>query len=130
MRTSSSERLRLFVPQDLLVPAAVALLLVLLPGRRGGESGPPREAVVEVGGSADTLDLSVDTTVTYQGALGPVEVQVSEGRARVLSSPCPGQDCVGAGWLGSPGQVAVCVPSGLYLLVRGEGQGRVDAVSY
>lgn len=40
-----------------------------------------------------------------------VEIEVADGRARVLSSTCPDKICVGCGWLENKGESAVCLPN-------------------
>ncbi|MBR5273268.1 MAG: NusG domain II-containing protein [Clostridia bacterium] len=40
-----------------------------------------------------------------------VEIEVENGRARVLSSTCPDKICVNCGWLENKGDSAVCLPN-------------------
>jgi hypothetical protein len=48
----------------------------------------------------------------------------------VMSSPCPGQQCVSMGWVGTAGDAIVCVPSGVYVRLDPEEGSGVDAVTY
>ena len=68
---------------------------------------------------------------TVTGNLGEMEISIENERARIASSPCPGQDCVKQGWIDRPGEMAVCVPSGVFIIISGnDGSHSPDAVSY
>ena len=47
-----------------------------------------------------------------------VEIEVENGRIRVLSSSCPDKICVGCGWLESKGDSAVCLPNKVVVRVE------------
>jgi hypothetical protein len=90
--------------------------------------GRAREMSVGTPGGEFTVSLDRDTVFTVEGRLGSVRIEVLEGRARVADSPCPGHYCVRQGWIGSPGETAVCAPSAVWLRIRGG--TAPDAVSY
>ena len=118
-------------PLDPLIALAglVPLLLAITSGYRGPAG---RLELIWPAGS-DTLSLSRDTVLSLPGELGPVRVEVTEGRARIARSPCPGQDCVRAGWLESTGEMSVCMPSGVLARIlpeQGAGDDGPDAVTY
>ncbi|MDR1253243.1 MAG: NusG domain II-containing protein [Treponema sp.] len=50
-------------------------------------------------------------TVTVAGPLGETIVEIKNGTARILSSPCTNQTCVAAGIIHSPGQWTACLPN-------------------
>jgi hypothetical protein len=54
------------------------------------------------------------------GPLGVTEVEIRDGRVRVLRDPSPRQLCVRQGWL-NPGETAVCLPNRVSVAL-----GRVD----
>ncbi len=113
----------------LLLAGILPLLLAL----NGGREGPAARLELVWPAGSDTLSLSRDTVVSLPGELGPVRVEVYQGRARIARSPCPGQDCVRAGWLESTGEMSVCMPSGVLARVLpepGAGDGGPDAVTY
>lgn len=120
-------------------PADAAVLLVLLlvavlvisSGSTTSGSGP---YCVEIRScdSPARYPIDTDTVITVEGLLGDVLIQVEDSRARIGESPCPGQDCVRRGWLEEPGDMSVCVPSGVYIVVTGgelEAEGP-DAITY
>ncbi len=75
------------------------------------------------------MDTGSDTLFSVQVRDGIAVVQVENGRARILESPCPRGYCMATGWLGRPGQTAICIPEGLIIEVVGS-EGAPDAVSY
>jgi hypothetical protein len=128
LESSSADgcRFPFFKPFDLAIYAILAACLVLLLGRRGGDTstvrvhGPSQEMV---------LDLSRDTLVAVRGVLGPVTVLVDSGRARIAESPCPGRQCIDRGWIEAAGETSVCIPSGVWIICESDAPGP-DAVTY
>lgn len=123
---------RFFRPADLLLPLLTVLFLIVL-GSTGQSSGPGRNQLeVHTGESTILHPMNRDTVMHVEGNLGEMTVTVDGQRARIAVSPCPGQDCVRQGWLEKPGDMSVCVPSGVFLVVSGTGDGgsSPDAVSY
>ena len=118
-------------PLDPLLVLVGLLPLVLLLSTGSSKRGSRLELIWPEG--ADTLSLSRDTLFSIPGRMGPVTVEVAGGRACIARSPCPGQDCVRAGWIGSGGQSSVCMPSGVLIRVIDKEdfeQGAPDAISY
>ena len=125
----TSERFRIFRPADLLIPAVLVPLLLLLGSGGGGNGG---NALIHLpDGSSISLELDRDTSLAVTGNLGEVVVSVGDGRVRIVSSPCPGQDCVRQRPVASPGETVVCIPSGVFITIEGEpAEGSPDAFSY
>ena len=92
---------------------------------RAGVSAPaedaPVAAPVAVVQSADgfyqVLPLDRDARVTVEGPLGTNVIEVSDGRVRCVESDCGNQVCVQTGWVGSPGEMVVCLPHRLTVQV-------------
>ena len=114
---------------DLLLLAVVVILLIAA-GSEGGYSGSGEILEIRTPMGSTEHSMSRDTTLSVPGALGDLTVTVRDDRARVAASPCRGQDCVRTGWIDSPGEISVCMPSGVYLKVKGGGGTAPDAVSY
>ena len=77
-----------------------------------------------------TFPLDAEEKVTVTGAAGVSVVEIRNGTAAIVSSPCSGQTCVAAGALSKSGQWAACLPNRVFLLVEGAGRGEIDAVSF
>ena len=102
-----------------------AIVLILLAGAAasflylgGGAQG--ERVVVERGGRIlFTAPLGEDRTVSLPGSLGETVLSVHDGRASIVSSPCPLKICMGMGEVSRAGELLACVPN--ELLVRIEG---------
>ncbi len=124
---------RLFRRTDLLVVAvllAAALAAFLFVKLKTGGS-EARTAVVRVNGeTVAEIDLGAVKEPYRLPLENGVVLLVEPGAIRFSSSPCPGQDCVHAGRLSRPGQVAACIPTGTLVLISGApAEGDVDAVA-
>jgi hypothetical protein len=106
------------------VAACVALFPLLISG------GRPEKALVRVEGRIVTeVDLAARKTVSVDGALGRTVIAVDAGRARVVSDPSPRQYCVLQGWLKRAGDVAICAPNRVSLLILGR-HAPYDSMAY
>ena len=85
---------------------------------------------VEVGGkSVLTIDRDMDGIHEVMGPLGTTRLEVRERRVRILSSPCPLKLGIKAGWIGTTGEMLVCLPNEVVVRLPGSFPSEVDAVS-
>ena len=125
----SNKEYPFFRLNDLAIP--VVLILLLLSFQNGGEDTSEFHLEVHTGEGIRQLELGVDSTFTVTGNLGEMEITIENDMARITRSPCPGQDCVMQSWLKKPGDLAVCVPSGVFIVITSEDDNlSPDAVSY
>jgi hypothetical protein len=111
----------LLVVGGLGVCGALGLLL-------GGRS--PQEGMLEIRNSESVLRVPLDEgvrTVPVTGPLGQTLVEIRDGAARVVSSPCRDKVCMRMGWVRAPGDWTACVPN--RVVVRVEALPGVDAVT-
>ena len=73
--------------------------------------------------------LNAEEMVTVTGSIGETRVEISRGRAAIVSSPCGGQTCVAAGGLHNNGQWAACLPNRVFLFIEGV-EDAVDAATW
>lgn len=76
-----------------------------------------------------TSELSHDRTLSAHGPLGDSVIEINQGRARFVSSPCRGQVCVHSGWLQAAGEIAACLPNRISLTLHGQ-HPRFDAINF
>lgn len=80
-----------------------------------------------------TLSLDQDRKQEVSGRLGPVVIQVEQGRIRLLEYASPRLIGTRTGWIRDAGQTAACVPCGIVIQVTGKprqsSQAVFDAVS-
>lgn len=119
----------LLKPGDwLLLSLLLAAVVVSYPlFWRGGAAD---RAIVRRDGQLVTeLALDAPRTLTVQGALGPTQIEVAPGRARILADPGPRQVCVQQGWLTHANAIAICAPSHITLQLAGK-QDSYDSLNY
>jgi len=125
----SDKKYPYFRLNDLAIPVVLFLLLHSFHG--GSEGTSECRLEVHTGESILLYELEVDSAFTVTGNLGEMEMNIENGMARIARSPCPGQDCVRQSWLSKPGDLAVCVPSGVFIVISREDDNlSPDAVSY
>lgn len=74
-------------------------------------------------------DLMQDQEIQISGSYQNT-VKIQNGRAAIIDSNCPGQDCIKSGWHEDARQSIVCLPNRLELrLVGTEGEPQVDGVT-
>jgi len=91
---------------------------------------PAREAVVTVN-RKPVFSLRFDQEGVYQidAPLGPVQVQVHNGKIRVVRSSCPDKICVYERPVTPLGGVIVCAPNRLVIQVRRRAVSSLDCVT-
>jgi hypothetical protein len=98
-------------------------------------------AVVTVGNhQVASVNLATPADFAVHGALGEMTLRVENDGIRVLHSLCPNQVCVRQGAMRRAGEMLVCVPNRLVVLIRGNSappssgqtpaEDRGDAVTY
>ena len=107
---------------DIILVIAIVLAAVAwtvgVPGRQ--VEAVPQRAVVELNGVVQgTHSLEEPQLLQAIGPLGVTTIEIVDGGARVVSSPCLNKICMQTGVIRLPGEIAVCVPNGI--LVRLDG---------
>ena len=76
-------------------------------------------AQLTYGDDNTVLDFSLDQDATYDVDTGylTVHIQVQDGAARFIDSPCPDHICEGFGWLREEDQTATCLPARAVLTI-------------
>ena len=75
------------------------------------------------------VSLEADARFEVPGPLGVTVVEVAGGAVRVADSPCRQKICRGMGAIEEPGEMIVCVPNRVVVVVRGDSRGSTDAVT-
>lgn len=117
---------------DLLIPLIAGLVLIVMHISNSTHDSDGLLLVVHTGENTEYLPLDRDTSFRVNGNMGELEIQIDSSRARISEAPCPGQDCVRRGWLTSAGDLAICVPSGVFICIENESsEGESpDAITY
>ncbi len=117
-----------FQKGDMLAIAGVVLLaaLVFLLFLPKPDAPAARAEIYQDSKRIKTVSLTEDQEFTVTGKYSNV-IAVRDGKIAVIRSDCPGEDCVGCGWLGGTGRSIVCLPNGLEIRVVAE-NSNVDFV--
>ncbi|MDR2159586.1 MAG: NusG domain II-containing protein [Treponema sp.] len=110
---------------------AVAILLgtlTILSGAAVYSGGGEETVTVKGPGGRWVFPRSAAETLHISGPLGETVVELKDGRARVLSSPCANQTCVAAGAIHSRGRWIACLPNQVLVSISGEAE--VDGAAW
>ena len=99
-----------------VVLAAAGLLLFLRSSRPGSAK---LEAELTYGDANTVLPISLAKDAAYDVDTGylTVHIQVQDGAARFVDSPCPDHICEHYGWLREEDQSATCLPARAVLTI-------------
>ena len=67
--------------------------------------------------------LDKDRRVELNGPLGITVLQIENGAARIISSPCTQKICIGMGEARHTGDLIACVPNQLVISIEGDSDG-------
>ena len=75
--------------------------------------------------------LDEDRVFHVDGVDGTLEIEISNEKVRVHSSPCRHQVCVNTGWISRSYEQIICAPNLVLLLIRSDPEEEeIDAVTY
>ena len=113
--------------------AALALAVILCAGsawlvyvREGGES----RFVIWGGGVSWVYPAKTPRVLAVPGPLGDTVVELRDGRAWIVSSPCANQSCVASGSVAWRGQWLACLPNRVMVSVEDGGEDGIDATTW
>jgi hypothetical protein len=101
-------------PADaLLWLVLLATTVIMIVGFNGGKSGNYVSVTTLTG--TITVGLVEDQTFTVDGRDSYVVVDIKDGSAAIVESPCPRGLCKQQGYISRVGQSVVCMPEGVKL---------------
>lgn len=113
-----------------LIGLIIVASIAVVPMLRAYDAGRATQALVFVGKDlVAQLDLREDRRLTVTGPLGETEIEVRDGRVRVVRSPGWWQLCVKRGWISQPGEALICLPNRVIVEIPGQRRD-YDALVY
>ena len=104
-----------------LIFAGIVLVIAaaLLVWRNSHTSGSRLRAELIYGDDNITMNLPLDHNETYDVDTGyyTVHIEIRDGAARFVDSPCPDHICESFGWLSNENQTATCLPARAVLTI-------------
>ena len=87
--------------------------------------------VVEVNGEeVIRAPLADDRQFSVEGPRGKTEMEIKDGRVRVIDSPCPRKTCVHTGWIHKSYQMIICMPNRVVIdLTGGSDNDELDGIT-
>jgi len=110
--------------KGLVLCLAVGILAAFVP-QFAAEEGA--RVLIRAAGKTQSHALSATRVFSVAGPLGESRIEIAQQGVRVVNSPCRHQVCVRRGWVERRGDVVVCLPNELVLIVDGAA-ANVDAV--
>jgi hypothetical protein len=92
--------------------------------------GPAPASLVVSAGTAEWIyPLAEARTIEIQGPIGITIIQIRDGQARIIASPCTNQTCVASASVARKGEWSACLPNGIFIRAEGDYEDSdVDAV--
>jgi len=75
-----------------------------------------------------TASLEKDTSFTFDGELGAMEIVVHNGNVFISKSLCPHKYCMTMGKTSSSNKPLVCLPNKVIIKVNGQNNEDIDAI--
>ena len=73
--------------------------------------------------------LDKDGTYTIAGLIGTSTIQVQDGQAFFVDSPCPNKTCVQAGHISHNGEWNACLPNDIFIRIQ-QDESDIDASAF
>ncbi|MFW5710377.1 MAG: NusG domain II-containing protein [Spirochaetota bacterium] len=94
-------------------------------------SGGPLRVRVQTESGIYVYPMEENRRVAAEGPIGTTYIEIEDGHAAVVQSPCPNKLCIQAGELHEHGDWSACMPNKVFVEVEGrESEGEVDATTY
>ena len=106
---------------DILAVILVILMVVCTGVVFLTRTGKEGRAVVQIwqdGELTDQLPLENNTRIEVAGKYHNV-IEIRDGKAAIVESDCPGEDCVHSGWIRTAGRSIICLPNRVELRIVG-----------
>ena len=116
-------------PGDVVV---IVFALAILAGSVGTlwSRAPGETVLCSTDEEERSFSLSENKTVELTGPLGITMLEIHDGEARVISSPCQNKNCVRMGPVQRAGETIACIPNHILVRILGkESNETPDAVT-
>ena len=107
-----------FKPLDyLLILIGIAFCAISILSATTQQDGTPL-LIVSSPANQYIYPLDTDTTIQIPGLEGVSTIQIHQGQARYLDSPCANKTCVAASPIHRNGEWSACLPNGIFMRVE------------
>lgn len=88
-------------------------------------SGAGDEVLINANSKEYRYPLSEDRIVEVEGLIGTTTIEIKDGKASIIESPCPGKTCLSM----KMGNAICCLPNRVLLTIENSSK-EVDAYAY
>lgn len=106
-----------------LVLAFIVFFSVLTFNKSSGSSGYLKVTALN---KTYLYSLNEDRIFEVPGPLGKTKIEIKDGKARILFSPCPCKTCMSRPPISEVGEWIVCLPNEVYLKIESDETTDVD----
>lgn len=116
-------------PGDLLIIAAVLVLTGGLAVGIYSAASVDHVEILSAHGTTESHPAWQAQTLRVDGPLGETLIEIADGAARIVASPCRQKICINRGWLSHAGETAACLPNRISVTLLGD-DPRFDAMNF
>ena len=87
------------------------------------------QLIIQTPAGSYAYDMTQDRDIRMQGAIGISEIEIKNGKARFVDSPCPNKTCIQSAPLSRAGDWSACLPNNVFMRIEASSQNDVDAIS-
>jgi len=125
------KNVRVFAIADAVIVFAL-ICAAIAAGTRLGACHPDAVTVFRQNAVVAEYPLAIDAAFTVDGRLGPLDIEIRNGTARIVHAECPKKLCCRqSGGISNPYGQLICAPNNVMVQIRSSKSGRdVDGVTY
>ena len=113
----------------ILIGALLLVSLASVPLMRS-MTAPGQIVRIETDGTLfQSVSLFENRTIAAPGPLGKTLVEIRDGQAHVVASPCANKLCVNAGSIALTGHIIACIPNKVVVRITGGPPAAYDAIT-
>lgn len=114
---------------DKILIVALAVFNLLLLARMDFKAEKGSWVTIEVNQRmAKRAPLSKNQIIPVKGKLGVTLVEIRDGRAHILRSPCKNKICIKSGYIQYADRLVACIPNRVVVKIEGASHSGVDAI--
>jgi hypothetical protein len=74
-------------------------------------------------------DMTKDRVINAKGALGISRIEIADGKARFLESPCRNKTCVQCSPISRQGEWIACLPNKVFIRIEADSRDGIDVTA-
>ncbi len=117
-------------PFDYALIVVVCVAIAIISFRVYAVDNRPPMVSVKSESGLSLYTIETERHVEVEGPLGITHIEIADGKARVVSSPCRDKLCLLKGDLVKNGDWTACMPNRVYVGIQGKSEEELDGLSY